>query len=62
MSIEARSDSIINIAVEKRMETEEGLLIFDGTKRTWLPKSLVEENDDGTFAMPSWLAQEKGLI
>ncbi len=61
MSTTDRSD-IIDVAAEKRMETEEGLLIFDGDKRVWLPKSLVEENGDGTFAMPEWLAHEKGLI
>ncbi len=28
----------------------------------WVPKSQVEQNDDGTFTMPEWLAKEKGFI
>ena len=29
----------------------------------WVPKSLVEyDENDGTMAMPEWLAREKGLI
>jgi len=39
----------------------------DGARRggklgVWVPKSLVEDNRDGTFTMPEWLALEKGLI
>ena len=33
-----------------------------GTKLNWVPKSQVEDNGDGTFAMPEWLAKEKGFI
>ncbi len=57
----ARSD-LVDIAGEKRHETGRAILIFDGTRSVWLPKSLVEDNGDGTFAMPEWLAQEKELI
>ena len=28
----------------------------------WLPKSQCENNEDGTFTMPEWLAIEKDLI
>lgn len=31
-------------------------------KRFWLPKSQVQNNNDGTFTMPEWLAIEKGLV
>lgn len=34
----------------------------DGATKEWVPKSLVEKNDDGTFTMPVWLAKEKGFI
>lgn len=30
-------------------------------KLVWCPKQFVEDNGDGTFTMPEWLAIEKGL-
>lgn len=57
-----RSD-IIDIAAELRRETDKAYCIFDGDKEVWLPKSQVEHDlSDGTFAMPEWLAKDKGLI
>ena len=56
-----RSD-IIDIAAEMRGETEKAWKLFDGKTTEWVPKSQVEENDDGTFAMPEWLAKDKGFI
>lgn len=56
-----RSD-LIEIAAEKRADREHAIKIFDGSRTAWLPKSLVEDNRDGTFTMPEWLALEKGLI
>ena len=57
-----RSD-LVDIAGEVRRETDRAFLIFDGTQEVWLPKSLVEHDEtDGTFAMPEWLAKDKGLI
>jgi hypothetical protein len=38
------------------------LRLFDGAKTEWVPKSYVENNEDGTFTMPVWLAKEKGFI
>ena len=56
------TSNIIDIAGEIRAETKKAWKIFDGTKTVWPPKSQVENNEDGTFGMPSWLAHEKGLI
>jgi hypothetical protein len=57
-----RSD-IIDVAAELRHETDKAFLVFDGTREVWLPKSMVEyDSTDGTFAMPEWLAMDKGLI
>jgi hypothetical protein len=54
---------LVDIAGELRRETEKAFLIFDGTKEVWLPRALVEHDEhDGTFAMPEWLAKDKGLI
>ncbi len=46
-------------------ETEEAFLLApdgDETKKDWVPKSKVENNGDGTFTMPEWLAIEKGFV
>jgi hypothetical protein len=31
-------------------------------KRYWLPKSVTENNGDGTFTLPEYIATEKGLV
>lgn len=65
---------LIDIAAELRHETNSAYLLYDGrseikkgdTKpselRVWVPKSQVENNEDGTFTMPEWLALDKGFI
>lgn len=57
-----RSSRLIEIAAEKRGDTGAALRLFDGKTTAWVPKSLVEDNRDGTFTMPEWLAKEKELI
>lgn len=54
--------SLVEIAAEIRHETDKAYLLFDGTRKEWVPKSYVEDNGDGTFTMPEWLAQDKGFI
>lgn len=56
------TSNLIDIAGEIRRETDHAILLFDGNKEVWLPKSQVEDNRDGTIAMPEWLAKERGLI
>ena len=56
------ASDLIDIAGELRRQTDKAFLIFDGTKEAWLPKALVDDNGDGTFAMPEWLALREGLI
>ena len=53
---------LVDIAAEKRGETERAWRLYDGSKTEWVPKSMVEDNGDGTYAMPEWLAKEKGFI
>jgi hypothetical protein len=36
--------------------------VNDGDKDYWLPKKLTENNGEGTFTIPAWLAVEKGII
>jgi hypothetical protein len=56
-----RSD-IVDVAAEIRGETDKAWKLYDGARTEWVPKSQVERNDDGTFAMPEWLAKDKGFI
>lgn len=53
---------LYDLAAQKKGETEKAIRLFDGTKTEWVPKSQVEDNGDGTFTMPEWLAKEKGFI
>lgn len=56
------SAKLTDIAAEIKGETDKAYRLFDGAKTEWVPKSQVEDNKDGTFTMPEWLAQEKGFI
>lgn len=53
---------LFDLAAEIRGETEKAWRLYDGTKTEWVPKSQVENNGDGTFTMPLWLAEDKGFI
>lgn len=56
------SERLTDIAGELRGETPKAFRIFDGKTTEWVPKTLVEKNEDGTFTMPEWLAKDKGFI
>jgi hypothetical protein len=53
---------LIDIIAEERGTTEKAMRLFDGKRSVWLPKRFVEDNGDGTFTMPLWLAEEKELV
>ena len=53
---------LFDLAAEIKGETDKAWRLFDGTKTEWVPKSQVEDNGDGTFTMPEWLAKDKGFI
>ncbi len=53
---------LIDISTEVKGESEKAYRLYDGTKTEWVPKSQVEDNGDGTFTMPEWLAKDKGFI
>jgi N-acetylglucosamine-6-phosphate deacetylase len=60
---EGMKSDLIDIACEIKVETDKAILINDGTKEVWLPKSQVEINrEDKEVTMPEWLAKEKELI
>lgn len=57
----------IEITAEIVRETAAAILIFDGDREVWLPKSMVvewHELEKGIveLTLPEWLAFEKGLI
>lgn len=53
---------LCEIKAVKRGETDKAFRLYDGKRTEWVPKQFVEENDDGTFTMPEWIATEKGFI
>lgn len=55
-------NKLVDLDLELRHETEKAYLVFNGVKSVWLPKSQCENNYNGTFTMPKWLAVEKELI
>ncbi len=57
-----RDEKLIDIAAEIKRKTDKAFHLYDGAKTEWVPKQYVEDNGDGTFTMPFWLAKEKGFI
>lgn len=58
----AGNSDLVDIRAELRHETDKAFYIHDGSRTEWVPKSLVENNGDGTFTMPEWLATQKGFV
>jgi len=58
----AGRSGLVDVAGEIRRETDKAILFFDGVRSVWLPRSQIEVGDDGTIAMPEWMAKEKELI
>lgn len=53
---------LTDIAAQIRGETDKAYRLFDGKTYAWIPKSQCENNGDGTFTMPIWLAKDKEFI
>ncbi len=53
---------LVDIAGEIRLQTEKAIQFYDGKVTVWLPRSQIEIGDDGTVAVPSWLAKKCGLL
>ena len=56
------TNSLVDLAAEIKLETEKAFLLDFGAVEAWVPKSQVQDNEDGTFTMPEWIAKDKGLI
>jgi hypothetical protein len=37
-------------------------LAFEGEPELWIPKSLIEDEDDSTVIVPEWWAVQAGLV
>lgn len=57
-----KDKELFDFAAQVRAETDKALLLHDGTKQAWVPRSQVKDCGDGTFTMPTWLARDKGFI
>ena len=53
---------VVDVTAKIKIETEKAWLLDDGEIQAWVPKSQAENNEDGTFTMPTWLAIEKEFI
>lgn len=38
------------------------VLLNDGRIDVWVPRSLLQDNGDGTFTVPEWFAVKNGLV
>ena len=53
---------LFDLEAEVHGETAKALRLYDGKRVEWVPKQYVEDNRDGTFTLPMWLAKEKGFV
>ena len=56
------SNKVVTIEAKIYGKTRLALRLDAGGFPEWVPKSQVEDNGDGTFTMPEWLAFDKGFI
>lgn len=54
--------TLFDLAAQLVDESDKAVRLFDGTKTEWMPKSQAQDNGDGTWTIPEWLAKEKGFI
>lgn len=62
--------NLVDVTVDEvEVETEKAIMVSDGYKTAWIPKSQIAETsevqargDRGNLRIPEWLAKDKGLI
>lgn len=55
--------TLVDITAQIKFSTDKAwLIVTEDKKEVWLPMSQAENNGDGTFTMPEWLAIEKELV
>lgn len=53
---------LFDLEAEIQGETPKAWRLYDGKITAWVPKSQAQDNKDGTFTMPEWLAIDKGFV
>lgn len=69
MTRKLESKEFTEIACQVRYKTDRAVLIHDGVREVWIPRSLIEDPDPEdmeigshiTLLIPEYLATEKGL-
>ncbi len=57
------TDELYDFAATRLHETEHAVMLDTGNEDpVWFAKSLLEDNGDGTFTVPVWLARKKGIV
>ena len=57
------SDRLYDFAATKIHSTENAVLLDCGLDEpVWFPKSVIEDNGDGTWTVPEHFAIEKGIV
>ncbi len=58
------ADQRIEFAADFKRDSQSGaaVLLFNGSRDVWVPKSLLEEVDKGTYTVPYWFAKKKGIV
>jgi hypothetical protein len=62
--------NLVDVEVDEvEIETEKAIMVSDGFKTAWIPKSQIAETsevqakgDKGNLRIPEWLAKDKGLV
>lgn len=64
----ARNDEYVEISAEIKYMTEKAVLVNDGDRDVWIPKSQIDEPDEleegvaAGFFIKKWFAKKEGLI
>jgi hypothetical protein len=58
----AKNEKMFELRALVVKETPKAYLLDDGGREEWFPKSQVQDNGDGTFTIPMWLAIDKGVV
>lgn len=57
------SDNLYDFSAIKKHETDKAVLLDCGEEEAvWFPKQYLEDNGDGTWTVPEWLAEEKEIV
>lgn len=59
---EKKIEPIVEIKCTVARSTDKAVLITDGTRNAWIPRSQISDESDDSIFIPLWLATEKGLV